>query len=201
MLLAHLAPGYFAAAHARPGWEPDWGRAKRSLLWTVALGSTIAPDLDVIYSVLFRGVFHHTTLWTHSVFVYIPVGVIWWALARMGRHPYLRALIGLIAVGGASHLLLDVASHGTPLLYPFTLTMFGWPPARVLAGGLRAYVTDPIFLAEPALLALAAAHWVVASQPAPWVRRLVLWGLGCGLGAFTAAFLVALPRLQQWAGI
>ncbi len=71
----------------------------------------------------------------------------------------------------------------------------------MLPAGLRAYVTDAILLPEPALLALAAAHWVVASQPAPWVRRLALWGLGCGLGTFTVAFLLALPRLQEWAGL
>ncbi len=36
----------------------------------MALGATVAPDLDVIDNVLFRGVFRPTTLWTHSVLAY-----------------------------------------------------------------------------------------------------------------------------------
>ncbi len=123
MLFAHLVPGYFAAAHAAR--RRDRGPAGRRLLWAAVLRGTVAPDLDVIYNVLSHSVFHHTTLWTHSLLVYIPLAAGWWLLARMRRWPYLTTLAAPALLGGASHLFLDVASHGTPLLYPFTLTMFG----------------------------------------------------------------------------
>ncbi|MCD4686698.1 MAG: hypothetical protein K8S97_12250, partial [Anaerolineae bacterium] len=67
MLAAHLAPGYAAVVVTRPGWDVAWTRPQRALLWGIALGSTAAPDLDVIYNTLCRGFTNHSTLWTHSV--------------------------------------------------------------------------------------------------------------------------------------
>ena len=83
------------------------------LLWGAALGSTILPDTDVFYNVLFRGFINHSVLWTHSLFVYLTIGLVWLLLSKMGRWPYLQMLIGLTAIGGLSHLVLDVIAHGT----------------------------------------------------------------------------------------
>ncbi|HML24669.1 MAG TPA: metal-dependent hydrolase [Aggregatilinea sp.] len=157
MLAAHLVPGYLAASSVKP--SPGWSIAQRRLLWSVALTSTVAPDADVVYNALFRGFVNHSTLWTHSLFVYVGIGLVWWLLRRADVQPYGRALIGLIAVGGLSHLALDAIAHNTPLLYPLSTHMFGIAPAQVAEGTIKDYVTDPVFVLEPLLLLFAFVHW------------------------------------------
>ena len=117
MLGAHFVPGYFAAIKSRQDWKPQWNRSQRVVLWAVALGSTVAPDLDVIYNALFRGFFNHSTLWTHSLIPYLSIGIFWWLLGYSGKWRFLRTLMGLMAIGGLSHMLLNVIAHGTPLLF------------------------------------------------------------------------------------
>lgn len=197
MLVAHLVPGYFATVKSQSRWEPKWSTEQRALLWTAALGSTVIPDLDVIYNALFRGFVNHSTLWTHSLFVHLSIALSWWFLRRIGRWPYLKMLMGLISVGGLSHLVLDVVSHGTPLLYPISLIMFGLPPERVVEGGLWAYLTDPIFLFEPFLLTSVAVHWTLGRKPTPKVRVLALAALASGLVLFSVVFWLLLPVLQS----
>ena len=197
MLIAHIVPGYFAAAKSQSRWRPEWSARQRILLWIVAFGSTIIPDLDVVYNALFRGFINHSVLWTHSLFVHLGVLLIYWLLQRIGRWPYLQMLIWLAAMGGLSHLLLDVVSHSTPLLYPVSMTVFGVPPMRVVEGGLWAYLTDLIFLLEPCLLGLGAMHWIrrhVRNQQAQQVSLVVL---AIGLGIFVTSFLLFLPVLQN----
>jgi uncharacterized membrane protein len=158
------------------------------------------PDLDVIYNALFRGFFNHSTLWTHSLFPYLGLLFVWWLLRRIGRWPYLQTMIGLLTLGGLSHLVLDVVSHSTPLLYPFSLQMFGAPSSRVLEGGLWAYLTDPIFLMEPFLITLAVGHWIAQHRKVtPKLKKIMLIGLVSGLAVFTLAFLLLLPILQYFA--
>ena len=67
MLIAHLVPGYFAAVQSKPNWRPEWRRSQRIILWSVAIGSTVLPDLDVIYNTLFRGFINHSILWTLTI--------------------------------------------------------------------------------------------------------------------------------------
>ncbi len=159
MLAAHLVPGYFAAVKAQPTCKAEWGSGRRRLLWTVALGSTVAPDLDVIYNTLFRGFFNHSILWPHSLWPHLGLGLAWWVLRRAQRWPYLTSLLGVATAGGLSHLALDVLVHGTPLLYPFSIEMFDVVATRVVQGDVWAYLRSPIFLAEPLALALAALHY------------------------------------------
>lgn len=197
VLVAHIVPGYFAAIQSKPYWQPSWSSRQRALLWMVAVGSPVAPDLDVIYNVLFRGFSNHSTLWTHSLFVHVIPLLVWWILQRIGRWPYLQTLMWLAAIGGLSHLLLDVIAHSTPLLYPFSMTMFGIPPQRVVEGGVWAYLTDPIFLFEPCLLTLAAIHWAKHHLHDQRTQRAVLVILVTGLSAFIVGFLLLLPILQE----
>lgn len=197
MLVAHLVPGYFAAVKSSSRWKLEWKTGQRASLWAAALGSTVVPDLDVIYNAVFRGFVNHSTLWTHSLFVHLSIALGWWLLRRIGRWPYVQTFVGLIAVGGLSHLVLDVISHGTPLLYPASLVIFGFPPERVVEGGFWAYLTDPIFLLEPLLLTLAAVHWALGRKPTRRVRALTLIVLTGGLVSFSVAFLLLLPALQN----
>lgn len=199
MLLAHLVPGYFAAALTQPHWDPRWSFKRRALLWGVALGSTVLPDLDVVYNTLFRGFINHSLLWTHSVFLYTAIGVIWFALYRAHRWFYVQLILGLIALGGLSHIILDILSHGTPLFYPVSMLFVGIAPHRVIAGGFWAYITDPIFLIEPLLIAGALAH-IVWHQPIPRrVRAIALAAVSAGWLVFTSVFLVRLSDLQAFA--
>jgi membrane-bound metal-dependent hydrolase YbcI (DUF457 family) len=197
LLAAHLVPGYFAAVASQSQWQLAWNKKQRSILWVAALASTVIPDSDVIYNWLFRGFFHHSTLWTHSLFVHLGIGLCWWSLRRIRRWPYLQMLMGLVALGGLSHLVLDVVSHSTPLFYPLSLYMVGAPSTRVLEGGVLGYMTDPIFLSEPLFLAVAIAHWIVSRKPTPRVTKLVLCGLFAGLVIFSGTFLLLLPTLQR----
>jgi len=164
MLVAHIVPGYFAAAKSQSHWKPEWSRGQRALLWATALASTVVPDLDVVYNALFRGFFNHNVLWTHSLFVYLGIGLLWWVLRYVERCSYLSTLMGLVAVGGLSHLALDIIAHGTPLLYPVSMVMIGIAPARVVEGGVWAYLTDPIFLLEPSAMTLAFVHWILSLE-------------------------------------
>ena len=164
MLIAHVVPGYLAAAQSQRFWDPAWSRGQRLGLWAVALGTAVAPDLDVVYNGLFRGFVNHSTLWTHSLFVYGAAGLVGWLVWRSQRWRYLGLLLLLLAAGGLSHLALDAVAHRTPLLYPLSLTMIGTAPRQVLEGGLRAYVTHPIILLELALIAAGIVHRLVQTR-------------------------------------
>jgi len=197
VLIAHLVPGYFAAVKSGSGQSPGWSRWQRFGIWAVALGSTVAPDSDVLYNAIFRGFFNHTWLWTHSLFPYLGMGVGWLLLRLSGRWLYLQTLVGLAALGGLSHLALDVVAHSTPIFYPFSSVMVGAPSARVLAGGVTGYLTDPIFLCEPLLLTLAALHWIGCCGFPRQTQRLLVWGVVSGTLAFAMIFLLMLPVLQR----
>ena len=197
MLGAHLVPGYFAAIKSRQSWKPEWNKSQHILLWAVAFGSTVVPDLDVIYNAFFRGFVNHSTLWTHSLIPYLGIGLFWWILRYAKKWPFLQLLVGLVVVGGLSHLVLDVIAHGTPLLYPISLRMFGMPPVRVVEGGIWAYVTDPIFLLEPLALTLLVWHWISNQNLTPRVRTVVLALILVSFISFAGVFLWLLPDMQK----
>ncbi|MCB9076611.1 MAG: metal-dependent hydrolase [Anaerolineaceae bacterium] len=198
MLIAHLVPGYFAAVQSKSNWYPEWKRSQRIILWSVAIGSTVLPDLDVIYNALFRGFINHSILWTHSLFPYLGLGLVWLVLYHLKKWSYLQTIIGLVFVGGLSHLLLDIVAHGTPLMYPLSMTLFGYPPNRVVTGGFWAYVTDPIFLLEPLLISLLIWHWMLSqSKMCRELRLILVFGLLIGLILFSIVFLLFLPQLQR----
>ncbi len=197
MLIAHLVPGYFAAAVTHTRQTGEWSRWQQIGIWAVALGSTVTPDSDVLYNAVFRGFFNHTWLWTHSLFPYTTIGLCWLLLRFFGRWPYLQTLVGLAAIGGFSHLVLDIVAHSTPIFYPLSSVMVGAPSVRVLTGGVVGYLTDPIFLVELLLMALVASHWIGSRGFRPRTRTLLLWGISGGTLVFAAAFLFMLPVLQQ----
>jgi len=197
MLAAHLVPGYLTAARSQQSWRPEWRRSRRAWLWIAALGSTVLPDLDVLYNALFRGFFNHSTLWTHSVFVYLGLALVWGLLRALRRAPYPRTVVGLVALGGLSHLLLDVVAHGTPLLYPVSMTVFGIAPRRVVVGGVWAYLTDPVFLAEPLLFGVGIVYWACHRPMRSERKRWIVGLTAIGVILFALVFALALPWLQQ----
>lgn len=158
MLLAHIVPGYFAVQASKAHWLPHWKPWQKGVLWAAAIGSTIAPDSDVIYNILWRSFANHSVLWTHSLFPYLGIAIIGLLLPRARRWALLRMVFLLVATGGLSHLVLDVIAHGTPLFYPLSMVMVGWPPQQVTDGGLWGYLTHPIFLLEPLLLTTVVLH-------------------------------------------
>jgi hypothetical protein len=196
MLAAHLVPGYFVTEQSQSAWKPEWTPRQKALLWVVGLGSTIVPDLDVIYNAVFRGFINHSLLWTHSVFVYMALGFLY-ILPVLKRWPYLRMVLGLITAGGLSHIALDIVGHGTPLLYPFSMIFVGVAPTRVVEGGIWAYLTGPLFLVEPFLLSLAVIHWAWKLPKSNRFRAMVIFTTVVGLIAFVASFLILLPQLQS----
>jgi len=167
------------------------------LLWGVALASTVAPDGDVVYNALFRGFFNHSTLWTHSMFVYLGLGLVWLTLHIIRRCPFLKVMVGLMTVGGFSHLALDVIAHGTPLLYPVSMAMFGIASARVIQGGIWAYLTDPIFLLESLLFGIAGVHWICRQNAPRRFKRWMIVVIIGGLSLFSIIFALILPNLQK----
>ena len=159
MLLAHVVPGYFVATNLRSRGCSDWNKLQRYTLYTIAIFSTVIPDLDVVYNIIVRDFANHSILWTHSLFPYLGLALMWGVLSYTKRLPFLCTTIGLVVFGGLSHLLLDVIVHGTPLFYPLNMTMIGWPPQQVVEGGLWGYLTHPIILLEPLMFGAAFLHW------------------------------------------
>jgi hypothetical protein len=198
MLAGHIVPGYFAAVASQPSWKPEWGTQRRTALWVAAIASTILPDFDVIYNVLFRGVINHNVLWTHSLFLYLAIAALWVALRWSGRWLYATVVVGLFAVGGLSHLLLDAITHGTPLFYPISMFVVGLPPQRVVEGGFWAYITDPIFVLEPVALMLVALHWISCRRLSPTTRRILKGAVVTVSVLLVGAYVLLLPTLQHW---
>jgi hypothetical protein len=186
LLVAHFVPGYFAAAASQPYWNPDWSRGRRAALWAAALGSAVFPDVGYVSGMLWRPEIYN---WTHSLFVWLGVGACACLLGYTRRWQYGQWLLGLTALGGLSHLILDAIAHGLPLLYPFSSSMVGTPSVCLSGSSNLAYVTAPVFLLEPALLALAAAHWIICMKPAPKAMKSSLLALAGGWAMFSAAFL------------
>lgn len=199
MLFAHFVPGYFAAALSQPYWNPKWSTPQRVVLWGAALGSTALPDTDVVYNAFFNGFINHSTVWTHSIFLYSIFGAIWLGLYLAHQLEFLRLVCALIALGGSSHILLDVVSHGTPFLFPVSNAFVSLAPRRVMIGGFWAYVTDPVFLLEPLLIGFAIAYFIWHLKA---TRSLRLVGVGAVLTAWLAVsigFVLSLPALQAYA--
>jgi membrane-bound metal-dependent hydrolase YbcI (DUF457 family) len=198
MLIAHLVPGYFVAAKVKKNHVAEWNTAQQTLMWSVALGSSIAPDLDVVRNFLFRGFFNHSTLWTHSIFVYLGFGLLWFACRKFRKLAYFATLMGIIAICGFSHLILDLVAHGTPIFYPVSMIGFGIAPQRVIDGGVWAYLTDPIFLLEPLLIGIAAVHWLYQQKSfSDKARKRLLFVIVGSILTFAVAFLILLPTLQR----
>lgn len=199
MLAAHLVPGYFAAMWSQAEWNPQWTRKQRIALWAAALASTAAPDLDVVYNTVFRGFIGHTIVWTHGIFPYLGLALVSWLIGQSGRGLYVRTFIGLVALGGLSHVLLDAIAHGTTVFYPLSSQMFGSSSVRELEKGLWPYLTDPIFLLEPLLITLALAHWIAYRlQAARESKKVALVALVLAWIGFSATYLLLLPRLQHF---
>lgn len=194
MLLAHVVPGYFVATTTTTALE--WHPWQRRALWVAAVGSTVAPDTDVIYNALFRGFVNHSTLYTHSLFVHCIPACFALIFCFLGRK-FLAALCLVIMLGGMSHLLLDVIAHNTPLFYPLSTRMIGDAPLYITGGGLRHYMTHPLFLLEPFLLLLMAIHWIRSrAWPPPRRAALTLMLIG-GWLLSSLAFMVMLPWLRS----
>jgi hypothetical protein len=196
MVFAHVVPGYFAAAKVTRGAATDWSRNQRIAIWVVALGATVLPDLDVMYNAFFRGFINHSTFWTHSVFVYLGIGMVAAILWFGFRWKFAAVLVGLIAFEGVGHIFLDVISHGSMLFYPVSVDFLGTAPRRVIVGGFWAYITDPIFLLEPFLIAIMLLHCIVTSHFSRNTKRVLIGATLGTLCAFVAGFLVFLPELQ-----
>lgn len=198
MLAAHVVPAYCAIVATQPHWNPPWNRGQRVGLWFGAFASTIMPDLDVIYNFLFRDFFNHSTLWTHSLFVHGAIGILWLISWLIKRRAWLTFLLGLIAFGGLSHLMLDVIAHGTPLFYPFSLTTIGKPPQYVVDDGVLAYLTHPIILLEVLLFGIASMIWL---QRQAWSRQTKRrWQIisVVSLSIISGIFWLSVPMLQAW---
>ena len=159
MLIAHAVPSYFFIQLTQSSWDDTWSRPQCWLLNGVALGSTVLPDADVVYNILVRGFANHSTLWTHSVWVYGIFGLMS-LLCTIGRWRYIAWCLGLVAVGGFSHILLDALVHNTPMFYPLSLDMIGLAPESVVEGGISAYIQHPLFLLEIGLWGAVLIHWV-----------------------------------------
>ncbi|MFZ1770922.1 MAG: hypothetical protein WAU00_17075 [Caldilinea sp.] len=199
MLLTHLVPGYFLAQSAQTRYPTEVRRWRRGLMWATAFTFTVLPDSDVIYNIVWRGFANHSWLWAHSLFGYLGLLALGMGLRGLRRLPFCSLLLMLAGGAGLSHLLLDVIAHGTPLFYPFSRAMIGFPPPRVVEGGLWAYLTDPIFLLEPLLFGLAALHWLVRKAMPRRRKRIALATLSIMLLLVFISYWAWLPVLQNWA--
>lgn len=98
------------------------------------------------------------------VFPYIDLLLVRRLLRCFGLWPYLQTMLGLAALGGLSHVALDLMAHGTPLFYPLTMLGAG-PPPPTDTGITRVwnYIRRPVSLLEG--LMLAVFLWRMAAGP------------------------------------
>ncbi len=163
MLIAHVVPGYFAIELTKQQWDDSWSQPQRWFLGGLALASTIWPDTDVVYNILIRGFANHSTLWTHSLWVYLGLAVASVLCFKM-RLKYAAWCWAFMAWGGFSHLILDAIAHKTPLLYPLSTQMIGIAPESVVEGGITAYIQHPLFLLEIILWGAAFMYFRYTHQ-------------------------------------
>lgn len=189
MTIGHLAPFGPIAATAERHWRPAWPRWTRALPWAAALAGCLFPDLDVVANVLLTGRLLHMYYLPHSVLPYLPVVALGWLLSRWQRTRIAGLTVLTFGASNISHLLLDVVSHGTTLLYPLWPGLVGWTyPARTGESVFVAYLRSPNVLLEVGVL-IAAAAW--------WLRRHARVRRRVGGGAIrkpTLGYLRALPR-------
>jgi hypothetical protein len=197
MLFAHIVPSYVIVSTSQPSWDTQWSPAQHKMLWAAALVSTIVPDIDVVYNTLFRGFTNHSTLYTHSLFPYLLLGIISIGLYAVHRAKYMQTLLMLIAFGGLSHLVLDVIAHNTPLFYPLSNAMIGNAPARITNGGIAQYITHPIFLLEPTLIIMGILYWIHHRDASSFAKRQLSRLLVAGWVVFIALYLIMLPTMQN----
>ncbi len=197
MLFAHIVPGYFAGAIGISRRQSEWTPTQRITLWAAALGGSVAPDFGAVYNIVFHGTYDHCTLWTHSIFVYLGIGLLWFALHESRQARFLEVMVGLVAIGGLSHLVLDIVAHGTRIFYPISMATVGIPCEYLARGSGWAYVTSPLFLLEPILLTLAFIHWVHGLNLTAETRRIILSVVMGGLLLFSVAFVLLAPFLQD----
>ncbi len=162
MIIGHLAPigPIAAAAERRCRRQLEQARWLRLVLWGAALGGSIFPDLDIIVNLLFRGAPHHLFYLPHSLLLYLPLLPLGWALTRWRHRSWIGWAILTFASGVFTHLLLDVISHGTVLLYPLWKGLVGWayPPVNRLTLGI--FVDYPNLFFEPAVTLAGLAWWL-----------------------------------------
>jgi membrane-bound metal-dependent hydrolase YbcI (DUF457 family) len=135
-------------------------------------------------------------LYTHSLFVHLVPAVVA-LLCWFFRWKYPAVLCGVIAVGGLSHLLLDVIAHNTPLFYPLSRQMIGSAPPAIAIGGTSNYLAHPLFLLEPFLLMLVAVHWVYSRDWPPQQRAWILALVIGGWLLFTLSFWLMQPIMPR----
>lgn len=80
-------------------------------------------------------------------------------LCAVSKRRYLAWCLGLIAMGGFSHILLDAIAHNTPMFYPLSMHMVGIAPESVVEGGISAYIQHPLFMLEIVLWGTVLVHW------------------------------------------
>lgn len=158
MLIAHAVSAYFAVKLTQTQWDEDWSQAQRWLLASIAVGSTILPDADVVYNIVVRGFANHSLLGTHSIWLY-SIFMLSAIICKLAKWHYLAWCLGFIALGGYSHILLDAIVHNTPLFYPLSMQMVGTAPQSIVEGGTPVYIRHPLFLLEIALWGAVLLHW------------------------------------------
>jgi hypothetical protein len=143
MLAGHLTPVGPLATAAQRHWSARWPRWTRALPWAAAGLGAVFPDLDIIVNLLVTGHFYHLYYFPHSLFVYVPVLLLGWLLARGPRTRCAGLTLLTFGAGVLSHLLLDVVSHGTPFFYPLYNGPIGWTFPDTGEPLLIAYARSP----------------------------------------------------------
>jgi len=148
------------------------GQRRRALLLGAALGTL--PDLDVLID--YGGAVENFTMhrgFSHSLFVLVPLSLVFWWILRKLWPPVREApLRWLAAVGLAlvTHPLLDAhTAYGTQLLWPLDLPPTMWATV---------FIIDPLFT-----LPLLVAVVFTAFRPnLAWSTPLLHGALAVGVG-------------------
>ena len=159
MFIAHLPAGYMMArllarrARLR-------GRAGVRFLWAGAIGA-IAPDFDLAYFYLFDGRQHnHHSYVTHYPVIWIAAMLVcacWWRADR--ARPW-AALAGVFALGGFTHMVLDIVVGDIAWLAPFSDEYFALSHVETMfKPWWLNFILHWSFALELLLVALAVYVW------------------------------------------
>ncbi len=161
-LLAHAGFALVPTAAFSAWWRDNRGPVRTSLDLRWLLAGTVLPDVvdKAVGDVLFRSYFQNGRIYLHTALftlLFLLAGIYGWTRRRDSR-------LLLLAVGMASHLLLDrIWVESTTALWPSLGPFLRHPTDLTLLQQVMEYVRDPLFWvteASGAVAMVASMRWL-----------------------------------------
>ena len=163
MLIGHLPAGYLTLRLPLRAFD---GTERRRLTW-IALGASVAPDLDLLYFYGVDSSVHHHALFLHWPSFWLTVTVIVGGVGLVSNRRLWTAAAGIGGSAALLHLVLDSIAGSVRWLAPFSdleTTLVVIPPGP--QGWIWSFVTHWTFGVEIAICVAAGIVWLRARRRA-----------------------------------